>query len=81
MQNVKAQYETHVASLQQKLEWHLTKQAESDALLGEQKATIMDLRARVQDIPTVKAVQKQVTDLSTQVCPSACLSQLPLQLT
>lgn len=67
MQTVKAQYETHVAGLQKKLDWHVTKQEESDMLLREQEATVMDLRARVQDMPTVAAVQQQVTDLSAQV--------------
>lgn len=67
MQTVKVQYEAHVSGLQEQLDWHKQRQADSDALLREQEATITDLQARVREVPTVQAAQQQVADLQRRV--------------
>eukprot|EP00892_Ulva_mutabilis_P010738 jgi/Ulvmu1/8036/UM004_0273.1 len=67
MQTVKAQYDEHVAGLQEKLEWHMQQQANAEARLREQEATVAELRIQVQDQPTIQAAQQQVANLSQQV--------------
>lgn len=68
MHTVKAQYEEHVAGLTEKLEWHVQKLADCQAVVREQESTISGLQVHVRDIPTIKAAQQQVAELTEQVC-------------
>lgn len=73
MAAMKAQYESHVSALQEKLEWYANNQrllTENDALLAKQAATISELSARLEAQPNSKSSAQRIADLTKQVITS-----------